>query len=64
MHILLLVGIATGALAIVALIIVLVQKISDHRYDKKSAQIKDRLRRKTKPVPITGRAANPRTTEE
>jgi hypothetical protein len=59
------VGIAAGAIVVIALVVVVVQKIIAHRNDAKSAQIKDRLRRKTKPVPITGpRAVTPRTSEE
>jgi hypothetical protein len=59
------VGIIVGAIVVIALIVVLVQKMIAHRADAKSAQIKDRLRRKTKPLPITGpRAVTPRTTED
>ena len=58
-------GIAVGAIAVIALVVVLVQKMMARREDAKSAQIKDRLRRKTKPVPVTGpRAVSPRTTED
>jgi hypothetical protein len=58
-------GIVVGAIVVIALVVVLVQKILARRADAKSAQIKDRLRRKTKPVPITGpRAMTPRATEE
>jgi hypothetical protein len=58
-------GIAVGAIAVIALVVVLVQKMMARREDAKSAQIKDRLRRKTKPVPVTGpRAVTPRTTED
>jgi hypothetical protein len=58
-------GIVAGAIVVIALVVVVVQKIIARRDDAKSAQIKDRLRRKTKPVPITGpRAVTPRTSEE
>ena len=58
-------GIAVGAIIAIALVVVLVQKMIARREDAKSAQIKDRLRRKTKPVPISGpRAVTPRTTED
>jgi hypothetical protein len=54
-----------GEIVVIALVVVDVQKIIARRDDAKSAQIKDRLRRKTKPVPITGpRAVTPRTSEE
>jgi heme exporter protein D len=58
-------GIVGGAIVALALLVLIIQKVIAHRREAKSAQIKDRLRRKTKPVPITGpRAATPRTSEE
>ncbi|HTL28041.1 MAG TPA: hypothetical protein VL282_02420 [Tepidisphaeraceae bacterium] len=59
------VGIGVAAIVVVFVIVLLVQKFQAHRQERRSSRIKDRLRRRTKPVPITGPASmNPRTSEE
>lgn len=58
-------GIAGGVVVALAIVYFIFQKVMARRDDARSAQIKDRLRRKTKPVPITGpRAVTPRTSED
>jgi hypothetical protein len=58
-------GIAAAAVVVLALVVIIFQKLMARRDDAKAAQIKDRLRRKTKPIPVTGpRAVTPRTSEE
>lgn len=65
MNALAIVGIVAGALVVTLLIGALYRMVQGRREHRKSEKIKDRLRRKTKPVPITGpRAMNPRPTEE
>ena len=58
-------AIAVGVIVALAIGAFLVRMVVARRDEARSAQIKDRLRRKTKPVPITGpRAVTPRTSEE
>jgi hypothetical protein len=58
-------GIAGGVVVALAILFFIFQKLMARRDEAKSAQIKARLRRKTKPVPITGpRAVTPRTSED